>query len=194
MMRLIYLILNIIVIIVVFIKINDINCNSAKKSTFRNVEVVRTIIDTQYISVKKTIIKKGDTIFLDKVIYKDVPKIDSTEKDFIIKEYYSQSIFKDSAFFDSSSVYITDTIQGNKILGRKIDFNIKYPVITKDVMYVKKQRGSLYIGGGVITDKVDKIISGGFMYKTPKNTIYGVSVGLNNAGNTIYGINLYKKL
>ena len=137
-----YIALNLIVLVVIIVKVNDINCNSNKGIVdYKTLQVERTIIDTQYITVNKTVIKKGDTIFHDTTIYKDVPYLDTAEMACVLKQYYAQNIFKDTIRIDSSKVYITDTIQMNKIFGRSVIFDLKYPVIKKDVIYTEKKKG-----------------------------------------------------
>lgn len=195
-MRIAYLILNLVVLVVIIVKVNDINCNSSKSSApvnYKNFEIERTIIDTQYVTVNKTVIKKGDTIFHDTTIYKDVPYLDTAEIACILKDYYAQKVFKDTVRIDSSKVYITDTIQMNKILGRSVTLDMKYPSITKEVLYVEKKKGSVYAGVGFNTGLGLKAVSVGLMYQTPNGFMYGTSVGVNDK-KLFYGLNLYKKL
>jgi hypothetical protein len=193
-MRTVYIILNLVVLFVILVKINDINCNTSKDKglvNYKNFEIERTIIDTQYITVNKTIIKKGDTIFKDTTIYKDVPYLDTAEMACVLKEYYAQKVFKDTIRIDSSKVYITDTIQMNKILGRSVTLDMKYPSISKEVFYVEKKKGSVYAGGNFNTGL--KAVSVGLMYQTPKSFMYGTSLGLSDK-KIFYGFSLYKKL
>lgn len=195
-MRIAYLILNLIVLVVIIVKLNDINCNSSNGKgpvDYKNFEIERTIIDTQYVPVYKTVIKKGDTIFHDTTIYRDVPYLDTAEIACVLKDYYAQKVFKDTVRIDSSKVYITDTVQMNKILGRSVTLDMKYPSITKEVLYVEKKKGSVYAGGGFNTGIGLKAVSVGLMYQTPKGFMYGTSVGVNDK-KLFYGINLYKKL
>lgn len=189
-----YIALNLIVLVVIIVKVNDINCNSNKGIVdYKTLQVERTIIDTQYITVNKTVIKKGDTIFHDTTIYKDVPYLDTAEMACVLKQYYAQNIFKDTIRIDSSKVYITDTIQMNKIFGRSVVFDLKYPVITKDVIYTEKKRGQVYIGGSFFTGKDITAVSGSLLYRTPKDVMYGTSIGVYNK-TPVYGLSLYKKL
>lgn len=81
----------------------------------------------------------------------------------------------------------------NKILGRSVTLDMKYPLITKEVLYVEKKKGSVYAGGGFNTSIGLKAVSVGLMYQTPKGFMYGTSVGVNDK-KLFYGINLYKKL
>jgi hypothetical protein len=193
-MRIVYLLLNLLVFVVIIVKLNDINCNSTKGTVdYKTLQVERTIIDTQYVTVNKTIIKKGDTIFKDTTIYKDVPYLDTAEIECVLKEYYAQNIFKDTIKVDSSKVYITDTIQMNKIIGRSVMFDLKYPVVTKDVIYTEKKKGNVYAGGTFNTGLGFKTVSVGIMYQTPKSFMYGTSVGINDK-KLFYGLSLYKKL
>ncbi len=195
-MRTAYLILNLVVLVVILVIINDINCNASKGNgevKYKNFEIERTIIDTQYVTVNKTVIKKGDTIFHDTTIYKDVPYLDTAEIACVLKDYYAQKIFKDTVRIDSSKVYITDTIQMNKILGRSVTLDMKYPVVTKDVFYVEKKKGSVYAGGSFNTGLGLKAVSVGVMYQSPRGLMYGTSVGVNDK-KLFYGLNLYKKL
>lgn len=192
MIKTIYIILNLLVLVVIVVKLNDINCNSANDKIIdhKRFEVERTIIDTQYITVNKTIIKKGDTIFHDTTIYKDVPYLDTAEMACVLKEYYAQNVYKDTVHIDSSKVYITDTIQMNKILGRSVTFDMKYPSINKEIFYTEKNKGSVYAGGSFNTEKSASV---GLMYQNTKGFMYGTSVGVNNK-KLFYGLSLYKKL
>jgi hypothetical protein len=111
----------------------------------------------------------------------------------VLKDYYAQKVFKDTVRIDSSKVYITDTIQMNKILGRSVTLDMKYPVITKDVFYVEKRKGNVYAGGSFNTGLGLKAVSVGVMYQSHRGLMYGTSVGLNDK-KLFYGLNLYKKL
>ena len=194
-MRLIFLALNILVVVIIFIKFNDINCNSSKKEvSTKSLEVIRTVTDTQYITVNKTIFKKGDTIFLDTTIYKEVPFIDSCDIDSSIIKYYAFNIYKDTINIDSSIVTITDTIQENRILGRSVNLNIKYPIVTNQIIYKEKNKAAIFIGGGLHTDKINETFNVGVIYKSPRNVMYGITYGIDSRKNIIYGFNLYKKL
>jgi hypothetical protein len=195
-MRIAYLVLNLVVLVVILVKVNDINCNASKnKGTvkYKNFEIERTIIDTQYVTVNKTVIKKGDTIFHDTTIYKDVPYLDTAEMACVLREYYAQKVFKDMIRIDSSKVYITDTIQMNKVLGRSVTLDMKYPSISKEVFYTEKKKGSVYAGGSFNTGLGLKAASVGIMYETTKGFMYGTSVGVNDK-KLFYGLSLYKKL
>ena len=63
-------------------------------------QVVKTIIDTQYVKTTKILYKNGKTIYREKPIYIDIPNdIDTTE---IIKDYYSKVFYDDTFILDDN--------------------------------------------------------------------------------------------
>jgi hypothetical protein len=57
-------------------------------------------------------------------------------------------------------------------------------------------KGALFIGGGVIGTKQLELqtIQGGALYKTKKDKIFGLHIGLNNNSQVIYGLSSYWKI
>lgn len=114
------------------------------------------------------------------------------------QELLSRNVFRDSARFDSSSVAIVDTIQQNKIIGRSIDFKMKYPVITNTITITKTNppKTKFYLGGELGGNKTNLInqFEGAFLLKSKAERIYKAGVQIDINGELSYKGGLYLPL
>jgi len=159
-------------------------------------EVIKRITDTQYITKTKTLYKPGETIYVDRPIYVDVPQdVDTTE---ILRDYYAKYVYKDTIKLEDSlgMVTLTDTIQKNKIIGRKFKSEINQITI-KDSIFIKElPKNQIYVGGIIGADR--KV---GFNYfgptlvlKTKSDNMYSIGIGLNNNFTTSIQAGIYWKI
>lgn len=110
----------------------------------------------------------------------------------ILKDYFATYYYKDTVGTDSVNATITESISKNKIISRKVDFNIMYPTITKTTI---KNNRQLYIGGGIIGDKETIISFGpGLAYKNKKNYLYTLGIGLVGSNTPSLNISIFKKI
>ena len=113
---------------------------------------------------------------------------------FILKRVYSDSVKID----DFGYLNITDTVQENKLLKRKYRHDYLIPVVTKSTTinnYAKPKR-QLYVGGGININNTLGITGAkaGFIYKTKKDQLYGISTQVNSLGQISYGVESYWKI
>jgi hypothetical protein len=159
-------------------------------------QVLKHTVDTIYVPVTKTVFKKGETIFKEKTIYVNIPnKIDTLS---IIKNYYSQNIYKDTLKMGDSLGYVSivDTIFNNKIESRTWDSHINKMVIKETTIVKDLPKIRLYLGGNIsITDKyfIHTLIPT-ILIKTKKEKIYSIGVGIDTKRNIYYQGGFYLKI
>ncbi len=159
-------------------------------------QVIKTVTDTQYIRKTKTVYKPGETIYVEKPIYVDVPKdVDTSE---ILKDYYAKYVYKDTIKLEDSlgMVTLTDTIQKNKIVGRKFKSDINQIVI-KDSIFLKEiPKNQLYVGTVIGADRKVGFNHFGptFVLKTKSDNMYSLGLGLNNNFTTSLQLGIYWKI
>lgn len=165
-------------------------------------------------------IVKSDTAYLpsDTVFLHDTPKLASStpkpipfnalpsksydsllvQYNTLARKYYALNRFPDTLEHEGSFVYLNDSVQQNLISGRSAIFSLREKVITNTVtnnitLPAKRQ---VYIGGGLASiNKLEGMsINAGLLYKSRKDNIIGLSIGVDNTGNILYGVNSYWKI
>jgi len=155
-------------------------------------EVINQVIDTQYIKIKEIKYKKGEDIYHDTTIYVPIPFLDSVKLDSLVKLHYAKNVYSDTFKLNYGMIYVQDSVQFNKIFGRKWSADLLIPKETKTTTVKEPAKAQVYFGAGASYGA--SIIPGvGLMLKTKKDRIYGVSLGVSN-GLPIYGGHIYIKL
>jgi len=94
-------------------------------------EVIKHDIDTVDIVKTKIVTKKGEDIYHETIVEKEViiPAIIDTLA--LLKDYYSKVLYKDTLILPDSLgiVALNDTISQNKILGRTFNASVKQRTI-----------------------------------------------------------------
>jgi hypothetical protein len=147
-------------------------------------EVIKHDIDTFEVVKTKVVTKKGEDIYHETIVEKEVviPAVVDTQA--LLKDYYSKVLYKDVLVLPDSlgTVSVTDTISQNKIWGRTFDAKVKERTI-KETMIVKElPKTQVYYGftGGFNKADVVSNVSAGLLVKTKKDKIYQVGVGVAN--------------
>ena len=147
-------------------------------------EVIKHDIDTFEVVKTKVLTKKGQDIYHETIVEKQVviPAVIDTQA--LLKDYYSKVLYKDTLFLPDSlgTVALTDTITQNKILGRTFNAKVKQREI-KETMIVKelpKTQGYYGFNGGFNKTDVVSNVGAGVIVKTKKDKIYPVSAGVAN--------------
>lgn len=176
------------------------------------IEVIERRVDTFY-SPGETIIKyvKGKDIYvevdtqeiLDKYshLFKEVKwnGVDSDTVSMII-DYEVTRVYKDtfkiSNISDSSYVSVTDTVRKNKLIGRTWESKIDILKIKDSVVVTKPSRKELYWGFNSTLDKVDVVsyLGAGIAYKTDKDRIYTLNLGIGSGSRFVISGGVYFKL
>jgi hypothetical protein len=168
-------------------------CGGNKKTTGEIVkvdgkkyELIKHEIDTIEVVKTKVVTKKGEDIYHETIVEKEVlvqvPAIIDTMA--LLKDYYSKVLYKDVLVLPDSlgTVAVTDTISQNRILGRTFNANVKQRTI-KETMIVKElPKTQVYYGltGGFNKEDVVSNVGAGVLVKTKKDKIYQVGVGVAN--------------
>ena len=147
-------------------------------------EVIKHDIDTIDIVKTKVVTKKGEDIYHETIVEKEVviPAVVDTMA--LLKDYYSKVLYKDTLVLPDSlgTVSLLDTISQNKIFGRTFNANVKQRTI-KETMIVKElPKTQVYYGltGGFNKADVVSNIGAGLLIKTKKDKIYNLGVGVSN--------------
>lgn len=102
----------------------------------------------------------------------------------LLAEHFAKNIQKDSLGLDTLGyVKTTDTVQGNKIVGRGWDYKVNERTITTTITIKEpyKPKRQLYAGGGVgfnLNQKVSDVTLGA-LYKNKKDQIFGLHLDYN---------------
>ena len=147
-------------------------------------ELLKYAIDTVEIVKTKVVTKKGDDIYHETIVEKEViiPTIIDTLA--LLKDYYSKVLYKDVLVLPDSlgTVDVTDTISQNKIFGRTFNANIKQRIIKETTIVKELPKTQVYYGitGGF--NKVDVVsnLGAGVLIKTKGDKIYQLGIGVAN--------------
>jgi len=105
-------------------------------------EVIKHDIDTVDIVKTKIVTKKGEDIYHETIVEKEViiPAIIDTLA--LLKDYYSKVLYKDTLILPDSLgiVALNDTISQNKILGRTFNASVKQRTIKETTMLKNYQK------------------------------------------------------
>lgn len=144
--------------------------------------VIKHDVDTVVVPVKQIVYKKGEDIYHEKIVFVE-NKIHELDTNKIVKDYYSQVIYKDTLKLKDSLGYITilDTIYNNSLVSRKWESYVNKFTI-KDVTILKENpRNQFFVGGfGGYNTKLNSIYLGPTIMLKNKNenTVnLGIAVG-----------------
>ena len=147
-------------------------------------EVIKHTIDTVDVVKTKVVTKKGEDIYHEVIVEKEViiPTIIDTAA--LLKDYYSKVLYKDVLVLPDSlgTVAVTDTISQNKILGRTFNASVKQRTIKETTIVKEPAKTQLYYGLNAGFNKEDYVsaVGGGLILKTKKDKIYQFNLGVNN--------------
>jgi hypothetical protein len=145
--------------------------------------VVKHEVDTVYQPVTKIVYKKGDTIFIDRPVYVQVPaNVDTAE---ILRDYYTKFPYKDTLTLSEELGFITvnDTIFKNRILNRTFESHIN-KITVKETTYLETPpKTMVFIGGVAGFDKVNFVnfLGPSLMIKDKQDKLYSIGIGYSNA-------------
>ena len=161
-------------------------------------EVIKHKVDTVVINKIKTKYIKGSDIYHKIIVEKEIKTPVYIKSDTIkaIQEYLTKSVYKDKLVLNNSlgTIYITDTIQYNKIIGRKWDTNIKENTVY-DIKTVKElPRNQVYVGVSGISNSSSILVGPNLLLKTKKDNIYGLNLYIDPNSNMYIGVNINWKI
>ena len=147
-------------------------------------EVIKHEIDTVDIVKTKVVTKKGDDIYHETIVEKEVfiPAVIDTAA--LLKDYYSKVLYKDVLVLPDSlgTVAVTDTISQNKILGRTINANVKQRTIKETTIVKELPKTKVFYGleGGFNKADFVSSVGAGVLINTKKDKIYQLGLGVTN--------------
>ena len=147
-------------------------------------EVIKHEIDTVDIVKTKVVTKKGDDIYHETIVEKEViiPAIIDTAA--LLKDYYSKVLYKDVLVLPDSlgTVAVTDTISQNKILGRTFNASVKQRTIKETTIVKELPKTKVFYGleGGFNKADFVSSVGAGVLINTKKDKIYQLGLGVDN--------------
>jgi hypothetical protein len=174
------------------------NAPNTKADTVTLHDTAWTVHDS--LIVKKLKIKQiiHDTLPAEYIADTNYPKL-KAQYDALVIAYLAKTLYTDTLKIDTLGyVAVSDTVHKNEIHGRSYKYNYKIPTITVTNTITKQAppKGALFIGGGFTNTKQLELqtIQGGVLYKTKKDKIFGLHIGINNNSQVIYGVSSYWKI
>ncbi len=147
-------------------------------------EVIKHEIDTVDVIKTKVVTKKGDDIYHETIVEKEVFIPANVDSAAILKDYLAKIVYKDTLILDGGlgTIALTDTISKNRILGRTWDAKVKERIIKEELIVKEPARNQIYYGlnGGFNKADVVSSVGAGLMLKTKKDKIYQFTLGVNN--------------
>ena len=166
-------------------------CGGNKKGTGEIVkvdgkkyELIKHEIDTVEVVKTKVVTKKGEDIYHETIVEKEViiPTIIDTAA--LLKDYYSKILYKDVLVLPDSlgTVDVTDTISQNKIFGRTFNANVKQRTIKETLIVKELPKTQVYYGFTGGFNKVDVVanLGAGVLIKSKSDKIYQLGIGVAN--------------
>jgi hypothetical protein len=147
-------------------------------------EIIKHEIDTVDVIKTKVVTKKGEDIYHETIVEKEVLIPANVDTAALLKDYYSKVLYKDVLVLPDSlgTVAVTDTISQNKILGRTFNASVKQRTIKETMIVKEPAKTQLYYGlnGGFNKTDVVTSVGAGLILKTKKDKIYQFTLGVNN--------------
>ena len=147
-------------------------------------EVIKHTIDTVDVIKTQVVTKKGDDIYHEVIVEKEVqiPAVIDTAA--LLKNYYSKVLYKDVLVLPDSlgTVSVIDTISQNKILARTYDAKVRERTIREELIVKEPAKNQVYYGlnGGFNKEDFVSSVGAGIILKTKKDKIYNLNIGVNN--------------
>ena len=147
-------------------------------------EVIKHEIDTIDIVKTKVVTKKGENIYHETIVEKEViiPTVIDTMA--LLKDYYSKVLYKDTLILPDSLgiVALNDTITQNKILGRTFNASVKQRTIKETTIVKELPKTKLFYGleGGFNKADFVSSVGAGVLINTKKDKIYQLGLGVTN--------------
>jgi hypothetical protein len=147
-------------------------------------EVIKHEIDTIDIVKTKVVTKKGEDIYHETIVEKEViiPAVIDTMA--LLKDYYSKVLYKDTLILPDSLgiVALNDTISQNKILGRTFNASVKQRTIKETTIVKELPKTKVFYGleGGFNKADFVSSVGAGVLINTKKDKIYQLGLGVTN--------------
>jgi hypothetical protein len=175
-----------LIVIVVFQQ-----CGGSKKGTGEIVkvdgkkyELIKHEIDTVEVVKTKVVTKKGEDIYHETIVEKEViiPTIVDTAA--LLKDFFAKNIYKDTLNLPDSLgiVSLIDTITQNKIFGRTFNASVKQRTIKETTIVKELPKTKVFYGleGGFNKADVVSHLGLGVLINTKQDKIFHLGIGAAN--------------
>ncbi len=147
-------------------------------------EVIKHEIDTIDVIKTKVVTKKGEDIYHETIVEKEIQIPAVVDTMALLKDYYSKVLYKDVLVLPDSlgTVAVTDTISQNKILGRTFNANVKQRTIKETTIVKELPKTKVFYGfeGGFNKQDVVSHIGAGVILNTKKDKLFHLGIGVAN--------------
>jgi hypothetical protein len=175
-----------LIVIVVFQQCGENKTKTGEivKVDGKKYELLKHEIDTIEVVKTKIVTKKGEDIYHETIVEKEVRVPVNVDTNAILKEYYTKVLYKDVLVLPDSlgTVAVTDTISQNKILGRTFNANVKQRTIKETTIVKELPKNKLFYGiqGGFNKADVVSHVGMGILLNTKTDKIYNLGIGVAN--------------
>lgn len=149
--------------------------------------------------IKKLKVKEviHDTLPPEYIADTNYPKL-KAQYDALVAAYLVKNIYADTVKLDTLGyVSVADTVYKNEIHNRSYRYSYKIPTvtITNTITKTVPPKGNLFMGGGVSGNANGlHLLQGGFLYKSKKDKVFGLNLGINGNNQIVYGVQSYWKI
>jgi hypothetical protein len=165
---------------------------------------VITVHDTTWERHDSLIIKKlkikeviHDTLPPEYIADTNYPKL-KAQYDALVISYLAKNIYADTLKLDTLGyIAIADTLYKNELQNRSYKYDYKIPTITTTTTITKvaPPKSALFMGGGITVNSTEvKSLYGGFLYKSKKDKVFGLNIGVTGNSKIVYGVQSYWKI
>lgn len=147
-------------------------------------EVIKHDIDTFEVVKTKVVTKKGEDIYHETIVEKEViiPTIVDTAA--LLKDFFAKNIYKDTLNLPDSLgiVSLIDTITQNKIFGRTFNASVKQRTIKETTIVKELPKTKVFYGleGGFNKADVVSHLGLGVLINTKQDKIFHLGIGAAN--------------
>ena len=155
-------------------------------------EVIKEVHDT----IRVTKIIQGKTLpTIINTIHDTIPqKVDTSA---ILSDYFAKNIFADTIRLDTNGfVFISDTVQKNKIIGRYFMSHIIERQVNNTMIVKPVPTWHLYAGFDVSLDRIEFInrVGGNILFQKKNGRMIGLGTGLTSKATPYISFQYYFKL
>jgi hypothetical protein len=147
-------------------------------------ELIKHEIDTVEVVKTKVVTKKGEDIYHETIVEKEViiPTIVDTAA--LLKDFFAKNIYKDTLNLPDSLgiVSLIDTITQNKIFGRTFNASVKQRTIKETTIVKELPKTKVFYGleGGFNKADVVSHLGLGVLINTKQDKIFHLGIGAAN--------------
>jgi len=183
----------IVVLVIVILLMRE--CGGGHKDCDDKIDT--TIVET----VKWDTLRISEITYVPKWRTKIIREYDTIPADVdtmgILKDYYATYFYTDTLLIDTiGNIVINDTVTENMIVSRTPKLSIVIPTKTDKITITKYVNNREFYYGFGIQGSVSQMnfLGGDLLYKTKKNTAYGLSFGINQNFAPVLGGRMYWKI